>query len=213
VVVAQPGVLRAFDAMHFTTTEGRRYALCAGDGAVPFTTSATLVRRYETASVLAALTADFTEHGAPLVLRLDRASCHLTEPITALCRTAGVAILHGPPRYAPFYGQLERGNRDRRAFLRAVHRPTPAALVSELGKSHVALNCLWPRRTLHGCSPEEAWRRRPAIPVDRGAFLADVQQRAERLALHVEPSLAQRLAVERALIDRGLLRLQPGGGC
>ena len=47
-----------------------------------------------------------------LVVRMDRAKAHRAPRVTALLDAHKVLVLHGPPRYPRFYGQLERQNRE-----------------------------------------------------------------------------------------------------
>jgi hypothetical protein len=113
VEVLRPGVVRAFDAMHLD--DG--YGLIAADAAVPFRTSAVRVPAYDALSVGNALADDFATHGAPLIVRLDRARCHDAEPVTSVLAAYRVLPLHGPPHHPQYYGQLERQNREHRAWI------------------------------------------------------------------------------------------------
>ncbi len=98
-MITTPGVLRGFDAMHLPTDQGARLALLAADTSVPYRTSAVPVDRYDGPSVAQVLERDFAEHGAPLVLRADRASCHTAPEVGEVLRRHGVLLLQGPPRY------------------------------------------------------------------------------------------------------------------
>jgi hypothetical protein len=212
VDVAYPGVVRGFDAMDL----GTAYALVASDAAVPYRTSIPIVERYDSANVAAALDRDFTEHGAPLVLRDDRASCHGAPAVTEVLERHRVLVLHGPAYYPRFYGQLERQNREHRAFLGDLDCDDLELLGAEAARMRDALNRLWRRPTLGWCTAEEVWRMRPRLDVDRDALRHDVQDRAARLRRHLEGSgqpadLADRLAIEHALSARGMLRVQHGG--
>jgi len=220
VRVTVAGVVRGFDAMHCPTSTGMRYALCAGDSAVPYTTSVAVAEHYDGASVKRALVADFEQNGVPLVLRLDRHSSHRCPEVRGLLDALGVLVLHGPPQHPRFYGQLERQNRDRRAWLDSCECLSPAELVSELERCRVILNSTWRRRTLGWCTAEECWRVRPIFSVDRSALRAEVAERdarwRERLAQQpegVRAELAWRLAVADTLTSHDWLRLESRGGC
>jgi hypothetical protein len=203
VRVAVPGVVRGFDAMHL----GAGYVLVASDACVPFRTTVRTVADYDARSVAATLAADFECHGAPLVLRLDRARCHDAAPVASVLRAHGVIPLHGPPRHPQYYGQLERQNREHRAWLASA----PAVDDELLSAMTWALNTAWRRPTLGWRTAAEVWIARPPLQTDRDALRADVSERARRLAKHqLEPSLAMRLAIEQALIERGYLHLIPG---
>ena len=215
VCIAQPGIVRGFDAMHLNCEDGLRYWLIAADGAVPYRTSIATVNTYDHASVIAALTADFEEHGPPLVARLDRAACQRTPDVLALLDRYGVLLLHGPPRHPQYYGQLERQNREHRAWLRHVQRLTSVELPEVAASMRTALNALWARPTLGWCTAEQVWNARSTIQVDRRRLRTDVEHRVEELVNTggMERLAAQRRATEQALIERGLLTIHFGGQC
>jgi transposase len=218
VVVVSPGILRGLDAMHVATTGGWRFLLVAGDGSVPFRTSADDVLHYDGVSVARALDRDFALHGPPLVLRLDRARSHDTPEVHEVLRAHGVLSLHGPPRCPRFYGQLERMNREQRAWLDAQGLLDPDALADARDRMLRALNASWRRRTLDFRTAEEVWRMRPPVLVDRAALRDEVADRAACIARHLDvrgapADLAERLAIEQALSRRGLLRQEMGGWC
>ncbi len=218
VVVTTPGVLRGFDAMHLPTDHGTRYALVAADAAVPFRTSAVPVDRYDGPSVAQVLERDFAEHGAPLVLRADRASCHTSPEVAQVLRHHGVLLLQGPPRHPGYYGQLERQNREHRAWLARAGRLDAGDLDRLCGEMLLALNASWPRRTLTWRTSEEMWLARPSLSEDRAALHEEVHDRAARIRRQAEgraavAAMAERLAIEWALTRRGFLRRLPGGWC
>ncbi len=217
IVVTAPGVVRGFDAMHIATTAGWRFVLVAGDAAVPYRTSVPVVPAYDGLAVAAALDADFRLNGAPLVARLDRASAHGTPEVREVLAAHRVLVLHGPPRFPQYYGQLERMNREHRAHLDALGTLPADSLELAVERMLRALNGLWPRRTLSWRTAEEVWRERPAVQVDRTALRDEVRERADRIrhgGVRGAPAdLAERLAIEKALIMRGLLRREKGGWC
>lgn len=69
-------MIRGFDAMHVTTTDGANYLLASADACVPYRTTMKATAEYRSEDVVDLLDQDFRRHGAPLVLRLDRASVH-----------------------------------------------------------------------------------------------------------------------------------------
>lgn len=215
VTVTVPGVLRGFDQLFV----GDRIALVSADGCVPFRTQSHVVDRYDGHAVAQALERDWTEHAAPLVQRLDRARAHAVPDVLDLARRHGVLLLHGPPRYPQYYGQLERQNREHRAWLATLPDLDP----DELGPAsqhmcHV-LNNLLPRRSLRWRTARDVWDNRPEITsTERLALRDDVADRTLRIARHLQDrgqpaDLAERLAIEQALIQRGLLRREVGGWC
>jgi hypothetical protein len=213
IVITAPGVVRGFDAMQIR--QGIHW-LVAADGAVPYRTALQSVPRYDAKAVAAFLEADLVRSGEPLVLRLDRAKQHGTREVQDVLERHRVLVLHGPPRKASYYGQLERQNREHRAWLRtSTHNP-------KVSDSHdvmlFAFNARWPRRTLGWKTAEELWNARPSIRVDRAAFRKDVTRRANRIRKKLDmkgkpKDLAERLAIEQALEARGLLRRESGRGC
>jgi transposase-like protein len=218
VVVSTPGVVRGFDAMHVPTGEGDRYALVAADAAVPFRTTAAVVERYDGRSVAEVLERDFVQHGAPLVLRADRAKCHTVPEVLEVLRGHGVLLLQGPPRHPGFYGQLERQNREHRAWLAMAGRLGAGDLDRLCDEMLLALNAAWPRRSLTWRTSDEAWNARPKFEVDRAALRDEVQDRAARIRRRAEgraavAAMAERFAIEAALTKRGYLRREPGGWC
>lgn len=211
VLVGAPGIIRGFDAMHVACREAKAYWLIAADAAVPYRTSIATVPVYDAAHVIAALIADFDRHGPPLVLRIDRIACQRTPEVHAMLARYQVLPLHGPPRHPYYYGQLERQNREHRAWFGV----SPCATLDDLGVAgeamRTALNALWARSTLNWCTAEEAWLRRPAVDIDRAELRHDVERRARGLvAAGFEHLSAQRTAIETALIERGLLTINQG---
>lgn len=206
VEIRTPGVVRGFDAMHL---EGA-YALGAADGCVPFRTTLRRVPAYDAETVAAVLDEDFQTHGAPLVLREDRARCQTAPAVMSVLAQHRVLVLQGPAYYAPYYGQLERQNREHRAWCAWL---VDAGQVSQadLDRMKSAFNERWRRPTLGWRSAEECWNQRSPIDDDRDELRDDVERRAAALrAKCVQSDLAMRLAIEQALIARGHLRITPG---
>jgi transposase InsO family protein len=181
VDVTTPGVVRGFDAMHIPAEEGDRYALVAADAAMPFRTAAAVVTEYNGHNVAETLERDFEAHGAPLVLRADRAKSHTTPEVLGVLREHGVLLLQGPPRHPRYYGQLERQNREHRAWLAALGQLPAADLDRLCDEMLLALNSAWPRRSLGWRTSEEAWQARPALQEDRAALREEVEDRAARI--------------------------------
>lgn len=217
ITVAAPGIVRGLDAMELPGGGTARYALIAGDGAIPYRTSVTSGRRYDTALVVRSLERDLDAAGAPLVYRLDRARCHDAAPVRALLAAHRVLVLHGPPHHPGYYGQLERQNREHRAWVeRAPPDGTP--LAARLPIMIDRVNRLWPRRSLAWATAADAWNARTPLVIDRNALHEEVMDRAVRIArtLNVrgQPAdLAERLAIEQTLARMGYLRQEIGGWC
>ena len=206
VEVLNPGVVRGFDAMYLSNG----YALIAADASVPFRTTAKHVEAYDAERVAAVLEEDFRTHGAPLVLRSDRARCHTAPAVVSVLRRHSVLVLQGPAYYAPYYGQHERQNREHRAWCSWLADET-AVSQADLDRMKTAFNEQWLRRTLNWRSAAECWNTRRAVDDDRDELRDCVLQRAAKLrSQDLEPQLAMRLAIEQALIAKGHLRITPG---
>jgi transposase len=217
VTVLAPAVVRGFDQLE-VDAGGRVWVLVSADGAVPFRTSAPIVDAYDGTAVAAAIEHDFAVHGAPLVWRRDRARSHGTDAVTEVIDHYQVLPLAGPPRCPRFYGQLERQNREHRAWLRLSPPRDRDQLATALPEMLAALNARWRRRTLGWKTAEEAWMARPALQLDRARLRDEVRDRSARISRHLAnrglPSdLADRLAIEQTLIRYGLLRIQLGVRC
>jgi hypothetical protein len=116
------------------------------------------------------------------------------------------------------HGQLERQNREHRAWLDA-HGPLPAKQAqAACSRMLDALNRLWRRHTLSWRTAEELWKERQPVQLNRSELRAQVRGRAARIRRHsrsrgIPADLVERLAIEQTLTERGLLRRQPRGWC
>ncbi len=123
-----------------------------------------------------------------------------------------VLPLHGPSRHPYYYGQLERQNREHRAWQRVLGEVHSAALCDAGEAMRTALNALWARPTLDWCTAEEAWLQRPTVDIDRAELRMEVERRTAGLTRSgLELLAARRIATETALINRGLLTVNQGG--
>lgn len=206
VVITRPGVMRGFDAMHLR--DG--LALIASDSCVPFRTTSRYVQAYTAANVAKVLEEDFEIHGAPLVLREDRARCHTAEPVMSVLSKHRVLLLQGPPHLPRYYGQHERQNREHRAWS-AWNGDDVVVDQQHLDHMKNALNDLWHRPRLGWRTATQCWEQRESLEEDRDALRFDVEHRARQLRKrHVAPDLAMRLAIEQALTAKGYLRVIAG---
>jgi len=218
VRIAMPGVVRGMDGMHVRCLDGPVHALVSADAAVPFRTSVKVGSHYDAKLVACAMAADIAAHGAPLVYRLDRAKAHDAAEVRALLERHRVLLLHGPPHCARFYGQLERQNREHRAWDEDLEQLEGDELEAMFRTAMHELNTLWRRRELGWQTAAEAWDHRPQLDVDRAALIDEVQHRAAAIRRHLDvrgapADMAQRLAIEQALKARGYLRQALGGWC
>lgn len=213
VIVTTPSVIRGFDQLDFGHEASPRYALVATDGAIPYRTTIAAVERYDSAAVARVLADDFERHGAPLVLRRDRAACHDTAEVRAVLAHYGVLALQGPPRLPRFYGQTERQNRDHRAWLRVHYASDDDDIDERLERMRSALNDRWRRPQLAWRTPLELWSVRPPLAIDRRDLHAKVAARAASLRAgergdKINIDIAQRLAIQQELAKLGYLRIE-----
>lgn len=218
VSVAAAGLIRGLDAMHLSMKGSKCYGLVCADAAIPYRTSITSGEHYDAALVVRTLQRDLDRHGAPLILRADRARAHDSPLVKKILEDHQVLMLHGPPRYPCFYGQLERQNREHRAWLAALIDPQGQPMQALLEKMIYCLNALWPRRSLGWKTASSAWAARSIICIDRQSFKKEVQDRARHLERHIDlrakpADLIERLAIEQTLANLGYLQRQNGGWC
>jgi transposase InsO family protein len=217
ISVERAGLIRGLDAMHLSTAGAKCYAVICADAAIPYRTTASWGEHYDAALVAGTIERDIATHGAPIILRADRARAHDSPLVKKILEEHQVLMLHGPPRHPCFYGQLERQNREHRAWLDALADPVGEPMQTLLGMIY-CLNTLWPRRALGWKTAAEAWTARADIKVDRQAFKKEVQDRARRLEHHIDlrakpADLIERLAIEQTLENLGYLHRQNGGWC
>lgn len=218
VDVTMPDVMRGMDGMYFHGVDGRAHALISADCAIAYRTSVTVGPRYDARLVQEALMADIQRNGAPLVYRLDRAKAHDVDAVRELLDAHGVLVLHGPPHCPRFYGQLERQNREHRAWTTQLAHLPLEAMQPCLEEMLLAVNASWRRRTLGWQTASEVWDRRPRPEVDRCNLRLEIEERAARIERELQrrgkpADWAERLAIEQALATRGYLRQTPGGWC
>lgn len=210
IIITAPGIVRGFDAMH---VQGEN-VLVAADACVPYRTSAVVAARYDEQSVARALARDFEQHGAPLVLRADRARVHDAPAVRRVLNEHGVLMLHGPPRLPRFYGQLERQNREHRAWLLA-GAACDGPLQETCERMLDALNGLWRRRTLDWRTAQEVWDERATLLDDRESLRREVIDAVgESTDLNdLRSAWLVRRGIELALTNRGYLKREAGGWC
>jgi transposase InsO family protein len=218
VTVNAAGVVRGIDAMYLSG-DTPCYALIAADAAAPYRTSVAVSTRYDASLVAHLLKTDIGKHGAPLVLRADRARAHDTPEVRSILEQHQILMLHGPARYPRFYGQLERQNREHRAWLAAMTDPAGTSMQQLLERMIWCLNTLWPRRKLGWRTAADVWRDRAPISREtRTEFLEEVKERTRKLACRlkvrgVASDLIERLSIEQTLTHMGYLQLQSGDRC
>ncbi len=122
-----------------------------------------------------------------------------SQPSSCLNRTA-----------VKYYGQLERQNREHRAWLKQAENELDPLL-------HV-VNRVWRRGRLGWKTAAELWNARAPVVEDRAKLREEVDERAARIRHELESrgenaAQAERFAIEAALQNRGYLRRKVGGWC
>jgi hypothetical protein len=210
IVVTKPDVVRGFDPVFAQSAEGRRYLMPVADAAVPKRTTVDVRESYDADSVYEVLKKDIETHGPPLVYRMDRARQHDHPKVRALLDQHRVLLLHGPPHYPQYYGQLERQNREHRAMLRALGPVPTAVMLARSREKIAAIDTRWPRRALGWRTAQEIWQTRLPLREDRDALRREVRRltaklQRESIGRGFPADMAERLAIEAALTRRGLL--------
>jgi len=209
VTVTMPGVVRGLDEMYVRVCGEPQKLFVVADAALPLRTTVQLEPAMDERATVRVLRNDMDRHGPPLVYRLDRAKAHDAPAVLRLLREHRVHILHGPPRHPGYYGQLERQNREHRAWLER----GPGIDADELERMQRVLNALWRRPSLGWQTAAEAYDAAPRGGIDRDDFHERVDRRAARLRAKVLPPRAprdfpERLAIEVTLGQLGLLKLE-----
>jgi hypothetical protein len=177
----------------------------------------------ESAAVaVAALTALFHEHGAPLVLKTDNGSAFIAAEFEALLAAWGVWQLISPPRMPRYNGSCEAGIGSMKG--RTHHESTRQGRPGEWTCEDAEAARLQANETARpwgssGPTPEEAWAgRQPVGAAERPSFATAVrrqQRKARRRQGHpptgspdrMAEAAVNRVALREALVRRGLLRL------
>jgi hypothetical protein len=169
---------------------------------VPYRTSLVVADRYDSPAVARVVDDDFRHHGAPLVWRADRASCHRTDEVDEVLCAWGVLRLHGPAHLARFYGQLERQNREHRGWLASCPSQSVGELVDNTERMRHALNEDWRRRSLGWMTAAEKWATRVVPCDDRAEFARHCGRARDAVTLQPAPWRARRRPPRRATRDR-----------
>jgi transposase InsO family protein len=161
--------------------------------------------------------------GAPLVLKLDNGGAFRSYEVKTWAAAKGVLPLYSPPYVPQYNGSIEAGGGSLK--VRAHHQSVRHGRSGEWTCDDVeAARCQgnetgrpWGRR---GPTPEEVWHGQVKISDnERAAFLdtylahARAERRERRMGehevlSHEEQSAVDRMAISRALIDHGLLKVR-----
>jgi transposase InsO family protein len=174
------------------------------------------------------LQALFRAHGAPVVLKSDNGSAFVAGEIEPLLASWGVCALFSPPRTPRYNGSCEAGIGSMK--VRTHHQAAAAGRPGEWTCDDAEAARLQANQTarpwgVRGPTPEEIWGvRQPVQDQERVGFGAAARQR-EQAALaeqgyppgailgRLAEAAVRRVAIERALIDQGLLAITPGPRC
>lgn len=186
-------------------------------------------------TVIAALTALFREHGAPLVMKSDNGPAFIAALLAEFLSRERVIWLPSPPRYPEYNGACEAGGGSIKT--RAHHLSTRAGrpgrwTLDDVEGARLLSNELGQPRGAGGPAPVERWNTRPPVqPCDRDRLFQAVQRELDaesarrdlrnppcpllsgtgkprRRPDDVEFASRWRAAVARALVERGLLHFK-----
>lgn len=161
----------------------------------------------------------FTEHGAPLVLKMDNGPAFRAADLQAYLAEMGVICLYSPPHCPSYNGAIEAaiGALKSRTEQQAALAGRPGLwTTADLQTALTAANSSHPRH-LKGLTPADAWAKRTEITAIEQACLV-LAVDSERLAVrseqdvsleaeldHWQGSAIDRVAIRRALVSRGYL--------
>ena len=167
-----------------------------------------------------ALSSLFARHGAPLVLKSDNGSAFCADTTRNFLGAAAIIPLFSPPGRPSYNGACEAGigSLKCRSERQAAWQGRPGSWTwhdVELGR--LEANASARPRGPRGPTPDQAWAGRPALTdAPRQAFAATLaRRRAEvcqeqgqtfaELVEHGERSQADRIAIQRALVEHDYL--------
>ena len=177
----------------------------------------------DTATTMGLLGAMTRVHGTPLVLKMDNGSAFRSYDVKTWARANGVLPLYSPPYVPAYNGSIEAGGGSLK--VRAHHQSVRHGRPGEWTCDDVEAARLQGNETgrpwgRQGPTPDEVWHSRaPISDNERAAFLDTylAHARAERrergmgeheVLSHEEQSAVDRMAISRALIDHGLLKVR-----
>ena len=164
-----------------------------------------------------ALTSLFARHGAPLVLKSDNGSAFCAEATANFLGESAVIPLFSPPGRPSYNGACEAGigSLKCRSECQAAWQSRPGSWTwDDVELARLDANASARPR---GPTPDQAWASRPILPdAQRQAFAATLaRRRAEvcqdqgqtfaALIEHGERSQADRIAIQRALVEHDYL--------
>jgi transposase InsO family protein len=172
----------------------------------------------ETAAAL--LSRLFTEHGPPLVLKLDNGSAFRCEQLQSLLERHGVLVLHSPVRTPQYNGSIEAsvGVAKGRAEFRAERFGEPGVWTWEDVEGARLEGNVFGRSPIdRRCNPDQVWHSREPLRAGEREALATTVRRLEasvREGLSAEEQsdsgLIERMIMRRALGALGLLVIRWG---
>jgi transposase InsO family protein len=167
-----------------------------------------------------ALEALFRWHEAPLVMKSDNGSSFVAEEVTEFLRSHGVLPLLSPPGTPRYNGSVEAGigSVKTRAHYESARHDRPGVWTcGDVEAARLAANETGHPEGQHCPTPDVAWSRREPVTLEERHALHDTYRRFERLERQErsllpdvelsrrEQASIDRIAISRALIERGLL--------
>ena len=170
-----------------------------------------------------ALRALFRLCGRPLVIKMDNGSAFIAAETQALLREHGVFALYSPPCTPSYNGSIEAGigSLEVRAFYESARHDRPGAWTSDdVAAARLQTNTTARPWGLGGPTPDQAWQTRMLVTdIEARRFRLAYDQERERAYAerdnaassedsHWHRASIDRVALSRALIERGLLLIR-----
>jgi len=167
-----------------------------------------------------ALEALFRFHRPPLVMKSDNGSSFIAEQVTEFLRERGVLPLFSPPGTPRYNGSIEAGigSLKTRAHYESARHDRPGEWSSDdIEAARLGANETSRPQGEVAPTPDVAWHRREPVTESERDALHETYRRHERLERHQRALLPEvgltrreqasidRIAITRALIERGLL--------
>jgi transposase InsO family protein len=157
----------------------------------------------------------FEKHGAPLLLKHDGGWIFHTDAMEKLLERWGVEPVTSPPYYPQYNGKKERSIRDIKSYERAMRScGAMGTLADRLDTTIHDLNEVRPRPVLKGRTAREVFDQdRTSLP-SRDALRRTIDRWERKLKKEASDreheGTARRRAVERALLEYGLMEISGG---
>ena len=214
ISVAAVGDPRAH-AMHLSIDGAKSYALVCADAAIPYRTPSRSGEHYDAALVARTLERDIDTHGAPFILRADRARAHDPPLVKKILEEHQVLMLHGPRAI-----RASTASSNGKTVNIAPGSPRSpirwGPMQALLERMIYCLNTLWPRRSMAG-RPQR--KRGMTAPTSTSIVMGSRRSKtaldtSSAISICVPSPQSHRTSSHRADARKsGYLHRQQGGWC